>query len=193
MPRVIKHKQADRGLDLYETPEIAVWWLIRAEQLPRRLWEPQCGRMAIVRVLRACGHEVYASDVVNRGNTDQNGVMDFLSCNTAPSGVQGAVMNPPFGNAAALHIQHGLTLVPYIAALLPLNFLEAGNPKTKSGRARLAVVDGGKLSRVHVFRSRLPMMHRDGWTGPIATSTVAYAWFIWERSHDGPPTVHRIA
>ena len=192
MTRRIKHSQEDRGLDLYETPPIAVQWLIRAETLPKRLWEPQCGRMAIVKMLRSHGHSVYASDIVNRNNIDQNGVMDFLQCTTAPSGVDGAVMNPPF-DGAALHIQHALTLVPYVAALLRLTFLEGGNKVSRSGRARLAIMDGGQLARVHIFRSRLPMMHRDGWTGPISTSQTGYAWFIWEREHRGPPTVFRIA
>jgi len=42
----------DRGNDLYETPECATLALLRVEQLPKRIWEPACGRGAIVRVLR---------------------------------------------------------------------------------------------------------------------------------------------
>ena len=29
------------------------------------------------------------------------------------------------------------------------------------------------------------MMHRDGWDGPISTSSMNTAWFIWERDEDG--------
>ena len=47
--------------------------------------------------------------------------------------------------------------------------------------------------RVHVFRDRLPMMHRDGWTGPQASSAVPYAWFAWQRDCHGPPVMHRIS
>jgi hypothetical protein len=48
------------------------------------------------------------------------------------------------------------------------------------------------LARVHVFRKRLPMMHRDGWTGKRASSGIAFAWFCWDRNHRGPTVVDRI-
>jgi len=38
----------------------------------------------------------------------------------------------------------------------------------------------------------LPMMHRDGWTGPRAASAIAFAWFCWDRDHRGPAIVDRI-
>src|SRR5262245_35669405 len=48
--------QSERGLDLYETPSVAVEALLRAEQLDPRIWEPCAGRGAIADVLRAHGH-----------------------------------------------------------------------------------------------------------------------------------------
>jgi hypothetical protein len=42
--------------------------LLRIERLPHRLWEPACGRVAIVQPLRAAGHEVLASDLVDYGD-----------------------------------------------------------------------------------------------------------------------------
>jgi hypothetical protein len=77
--------------------------------------------------------------------------------------------------------------------LLRLSFLESGNEKTKAGRARLFALDGGQLSRVHVFRNRLPMMHRDGWTGNRASNPTPFAWFVWERGYTGEPTLNRIS
>src|SRR5262245_44745737 len=61
------HAYAERGFDLYETPVVATEALLRAEKLPRKLWEPCCGRGAIVNVLRSAGHEVVATDLVNYG------------------------------------------------------------------------------------------------------------------------------
>jgi hypothetical protein len=46
---------------------------------------------------------------------------------------------------------------------------------------------------VHVFRKRLPMMHRDGWNGRKANSGMAFAWFIWDRAYTGPTTIDRIS
>ena len=48
-----RHSHAERGLDLYETPESAVEALLHAEALPLTVWEPACGCGAIVRMLRA--------------------------------------------------------------------------------------------------------------------------------------------
>jgi len=42
------------------------------------------------------------------------------------------------------------------------------------------------LARIHVFRERLPMMHRDGWTGPKASNAINHTWFVWSRGHLGP-------
>ena len=30
------------------------------------------------------------------------------------------------------------------------------------------------------------MMHRAGWSGPVARSAMAFAWFVWDRDHHGP-------
>ena len=70
---------------------------------------------------------------------------------------------------------------------------ESGNPRKEAGRARLFCLDERPPARIHVFRNRLPMMHRHGWTGNKATSAIAFAWFIWDRSHRGPTTMDRIS
>ena len=57
---------AERGLDLYETPSVAIEALLRVEQLPHHIWEPACGRGAIVNVLRSAGHSVVATDIALR-------------------------------------------------------------------------------------------------------------------------------
>jgi hypothetical protein len=178
-------------LDFYQSPPEATRALIAAERLPHGLWEPHCGHGAIAEILLDAGHAVVCTDVEYRGYTHQCAAFDFLEAKQCPAGVDGIVMNPPF-SAAAVHVQHALRICPYVAALLRLTFLEAGNEKTESGRARLFCLDGGHLARVHVFRQRLPLMHREGWTGPRSTSTTAFAWFIFDGDHSGPATIHRI-
>ena len=73
-----RHSYAERGLDLYETPDVAVEALLRVENLPRRIWEPACGRGAIVNVLRSHGHEVVASDIAGYREVVRNGVDGLL-------------------------------------------------------------------------------------------------------------------
>jgi hypothetical protein len=182
-----RHPLIERGADLYETPPEATLALMRAEQLPRFIWEPACGRGAIVKVLRAAGHEVVATDLVNHGTPiTPPGYYgrDFLMETKAPDGCEAIVTNPPF-SLAQQFAEHALDLVPRVVMLLRLSFLESDR--------RRGILEGGALARVHVFRNRLPRMHRDGWTGPKARSAVPYAWFCWDRDHRGPTTINRIS
>ena len=188
----VKHAQKDRGLDFYQTYPIAVWTLMASEKLPHGLWEPHCGLGGIADQLLDAGHAVYCSDVENRGYPHQSSTGDFLKSTRCPQGVEGIIMNPPFA-WAALHVRHALQICPYVCALLRLSFLESGNEKTESGRARLWCLDRGHLARVHVFVERLPMMHRHGWTGKKSTSNVPYAWFVWDGDHQGNPAIHRVS
>src|SRR5262249_1702104 len=71
---------AERGLDLYETPEAATRALLHVEQFRGPIWEPACGRGAIARVLRTAGHRVVATDIEADayGCPDATGGIDFL-------------------------------------------------------------------------------------------------------------------
>jgi hypothetical protein len=75
---VLKHALSERGDDLYETPPGAVKALLRHERLPHRLWDPCCGPGNIVNVLRAAGHEVIGSDLVDYGDPTHFYRRDFL-------------------------------------------------------------------------------------------------------------------
>jgi hypothetical protein len=178
-----RHCLVDRTNDCYETPAEAVQALFRVEQIPHRVWEPCCGPGSIVRELRAAGHSVRASDLVDYGCPDAESRIDFLMERNAGD-AEAIVTNPPF-KLAAEFIEHGLTLVPTVIMLLRLAFLES--------ERRSEILDRGCLARVHIFRDRLPMMHRRGWAGPIATSAIPFAWFVWVRDHRGPTTLDRIS
>jgi hypothetical protein len=174
---------AARRDDLYETPPEAVHALLKAERLPLRIWEPACGPGSIVRVLRDAGHIVRATDLVAYGCPDSEAGIDFLMERSAPPGVA-IVTNPPF-KLGAEFVEHGLELCPVVIALLRLAFLES----TRRSR----ILDRGQLARLHVFRNRLPMMHRSGWSGPKARSSIAFAWFVFDRDHHGAIITDRIS
>lgn len=69
--------------------------------------------------------------------------------------------------------------------LLRLAFMES--------ERRSDILEKRGLARVHVFRKRLPMMHRAGWEGRKANSGMAFAWFVWDRSYAGPTELRRIS
>jgi hypothetical protein len=180
--QVQRHTFVERGLDLYETPSVAVEALRRVEQLPPCIWEPAAGKGAIVRVLRGHGHEVIASDIYDYGGLDF--VADFLMLKQMLAGCSCILTNPPY-QIVELFVARALELSPLVIMLLRLAFLES--------ERRCNILEGRGLARVHVFRKRLPMMHRDLWAGRKANSGMAFAWFIWSRGHKGPTTIDRIS
>ena len=179
-----KHALADRKDDLYETPPEAVRALLKVEQLPSAIWEPACGPGSIVGVLREAGHKVFATDLVDYGCPESEARVDFLMEQAPGFEVAAIVTNPPF-KLATEFVAHALTLCPRVVMLLRLAFMESSRRST--------ILDGGYLARVHVFRNRLPMMHRDGWEGPKSSSSMSFAWFVWDKSHSGPTELRRLS
>jgi hypothetical protein len=177
------HSYAERGNDLYETPPCATEALLRVERLPHEVWEPAAGRGAIVTVLRAHGHAVVTSDIIDYGFALDR-VADFLTIPEAPAGVTTILTNPPF-KIITEFVAHALDLAPCVIMLARLAFLES--------ERRTKILEQRGLARIHVFRNRLPMLHRDGWTGPRASSAIAFAWFVFDREHSGLPTINRIS
>ena len=170
--------------DRYDTSPVAVHALLKVEKLPRLIWEPACGTGNIVKVLRKAGHQVVATDI-NRRGCPKSKIFDFLDLR-APydcAECDAIVTNPPY-SLAEKFVAHGLMHSPLVIMLLRLAFLESVR--------RAPILDTGLLARVHVFANRLPMMHRDGWTGRRASSAIAFAWFVFDRMHHGPATIDRI-
>ena len=169
--------------DYYDTPPVAVKALLRHEILPHRIWEPAAGKGNIVAVLRDRAHEVIASDLNDRGCFDCTTGIDFLLPGFDPK-ADCICTNPPFALAEEF-VAMALERAPMVVMLLRLAFMES--------ERRSDILEGRGLARVHVFRKRLPMMHRAGWEGCKANSGMAFAWFCWERSHAGPTIVNRIS
>ena len=172
----------ERGDDFYATPPVAVEALLRVEQLPHSIWEPACGDGAIVNVLRAHGHDVYATDLVERGCPDSYPEIDFLMESKCPC--EAIVTNPPF-KLAEEFLERSLELCPRVVFLLRLAFLES--------ERRSYLLDQGWLARVWVFRKRLPMMNRAGWEGRKANSGMCFAWFVFDRSKKQDAIVRRLS
>jgi hypothetical protein len=177
------HTHAARQNDCYETPACAVEALLRIESLPRLVWEPACGPGAMVKVLRDHGHEVAASDIIDYGWDHE--VKDFFKYGSDVADYSSVIVtNPPY-QLAEKFVRKALELSPLVILLLRLAFLESVR--------RTDILEKSGLARIHVFRNRLPMMHRKGWDGPRASSAMPFAWFVWERGYEGPTTIDRIS
>ena len=179
--------KADRGDNFYQTPEAATLTLLALESFSSTIWEPACGLGAISTVLEAQGYEVRISDLIDRGTATADGevqaVGDFLRSAPGEAGASpDIVTNPPYGEILNEFVAHALRVhrPRKMALLLNLNFL-CGFKSEDRG----FVMDENPPARVHVFKRRLPMMHREGWEGPKASSRMNTAWFVWELQPDG--------
>lgn len=178
--------KADKGDQLYETPIEATRTVLALESFSEIIKEPFVGKAAILRPLEAAGYDVLISDLVDRGITTQHGevqqVGDFLLSEPGETVGTDIFTNPPYGDLANKCLAHALRIHKpgKMAALLNLNFMCGFDDPD-----RRYVMDESPPSRVYVFTRRLPMMHRDGWDGNIASSQMNTGFFIWERNEDG--------
>jgi hypothetical protein len=196
----------ERGRNFYETPIEATHALLVLERFEDEIWEPACGKGAISRVLIAAGYDVHQSDIVDRGTAGLDGVIqnvvDFMQTKrtAADDGViqmdfegrPDIVTNPPYGADLNAFVAHALRehRPRKMALLLNLNFVCGFDDPDRN-----FVMDEMRPARIHVFTRRLPMMHRDGWTGPEASSRMNTAWFVWEQPHersDRPTVINRV-
>jgi hypothetical protein len=72
--------------------------------------------------------------------------------------------------------------VPKVVVLERIQWLES--------EARGDLFDSETLVRIYVFRHRPPRMHKVGWTGKRSSAAMCLCWFVFERDHAGPPTLH---
>lgn len=172
-----RHAHSERGADLYESPGVAPAALLLHEPLlagVAHVWEPCAGRGAIKRVLEAAGKRVLAQDLIAYEGADAgiDTPVDFFKTQQRPSICNLIVTNPPFMFADDF-IRHGLSLGCDVIVLLRLMALE--------GAKRSDLIDG-HLLRVWAGIERLPMMRREGWTGPKikgGNSGAPFAWFVF--------------
>lgn len=173
---VSQSSHAVRGADLYATGYESLAVLLQAEgrRLPRVLWEPCAGTGALVLPLRNRGYTVIATDLHDWQCPDAETGQDWdIEIATPPKGIKGTITNPPFKIAFSA-VNAMLRSSPYVAAFLPLTFLESNQ--------RDGWFSANGLSRMHIITDRLPTMHRFGWTGPkIKNSRKCFAWYVFDR------------
>lgn len=102
--------------------------------------------------------------------------MDFLAT-TRP--VDSIVTNPPYALAQPF-VLHALNQVrDRVAMLLKLSFLE--------GQKRKPFFESTPLARVYVFSKRVSFNR--GTEENKGAGLLAYAWYVWDKLHVGPPSL----
>lgn len=172
------HTDGDRPKDdFYATEPKAAELLLDVETFNRNIWECACGAGHLAQVFTAQGYEVRSSDIIDRGCGD---VLDFLQVQEEWAG--DIITNPPYKYALefaekALEVtQPGAK----VALFLKVLFLE--------GKRRKEFFQKNPPRTVYVSASRLKCA-KNGDFEQIASSAVAYAWFVWEKGYQGDTVV----
>jgi len=156
--------------DFYPTPPEATLGLLSRETFTGTIWEPACGDGAISNLLIEKGHQVFSSDLIDRGYGDTG--IDFL---TSDKKFDNIITNPPY-TLAQQFVEHSLSLTTgKVAMLCKLAFLEGGKRKT--------MFENTPLASVHVFSKRLTMT-RNG-IKMKNSGMIAFAWFVWDHDYKG--------
>ncbi len=163
--------------DFYPTWPAATTALLSVETFDGPIWECAAGESDMSKVLQDAGYTVISTDLLDRGYCE--GGVDFLMEwePRAPN----IVTNPPFGLAREF-VDHALQLTTgKVAMFLRLAFLE--------GIARGGWFSTTPLARVWIMSRRVPMQRgRLSQPGDVG-GVIAFAWFVWDHVHTGPPTL----
>jgi hypothetical protein len=117
--------------DFYPTPAWVTECLLANVTLRGPIWEPCCGDGAIAKVLTAAGHEVEATDLVDRGFGSAG--TDFFTTSRMPEGCRTLVTNPPYGDG-------GFRGRAGKAAAHMLGFVEHAIRLTREAQGQLALL-----------------------------------------------------
>jgi hypothetical protein len=159
--------------DFYATNPDAINDLFNKQDFNNKIWEPAAGQGHLVYRMSDLGKEVYASDLIDRGENFV--IKDFLSCDERWDG--DIITNPPFKHATDF-VYKSMDLIDdgsKVALFLKLLFLES------MGRRKL--FDEYPPKNIHVYSKRISTIKGGGDYFP--PSTVAYCWIVWEKGFKG--------
>ncbi len=179
------HTEDERQLeDYYATDPIVIDKLKTYFEIPKNVWECACGEGHLSKRLEELGHNVYSTDLVDRGYG--NGNVDFLNTNELHEWIDCILTNPPYKYAMEF-ILHSLELLndgQYCIMFLKTTFLE--------GKKRYNDLFK-KYPPKYMFQfvNRIICAKNGDFDAMIkgGGSAVAYAWFIWEKGFEGDTIV----
>jgi hypothetical protein len=161
--------------DFYAMPAWSTEALLHWVRLPGgKIWDPCCGDGAVARVLEAHGHDVVATDLMDRGYGEGN--RDFMLETRLPDGVTAIVTNPPYDNLFEF-IVHALELLRPVGGTLVLLV----NHQWAAGQ------NASNLCRIPAFDTTLALADRINWSSGIGAPTTNrgnhnHCWLVWDWS-----------
>ena len=169
--------------DYYATPPESTIALLEREKFFGGILEPCCGEGHISEVLKNYGYEVISNDLVDRGYGEFN--EDYLKATELKA--DNVVTNPPFKYAKEFIEKSLHDTTGKVAMFCKVQLLE--------GVSRREMFENTPLKTVYVFTKRQNPL-RNGSpvdeNGKKWSSTMCFAWFVWEHGYKGKPAIEWI-
>ena len=179
-----KHDYEENGF--YATDPIAIDKLKSVFDIPHSIYEPMCGQGHLSERLIKHGHEVWSTDLVDRGY-GESGVNFFEVENIGDKWHILTNPNYKFGMESVLHAIDLVAKGNYVIMFLKVQFLEGKKRKVN-------LYD--KFNPKHVFISseRILCAKNGDFEGMMKSggSAVAYAWFVWQKGWEGKTEIEWI-
>ena len=169
--------------DYYATPPESTQALLNVLELNGSILEPACGEGHISEVLKSNypNSEVVSTDLIDRGYG--SGSINFLE-HTYDRTFTNVITNPPFKYMREF-VEKSLEIsTDKVIMFGKIQFLE--------GQRRKEFLENSPLKYVYVFSERQNPM-RNGSpvdeNGKKWSSTMCFAWYVWEKGYEGEPIV----
>lgn len=162
--------------DYYATDPKAMYKLLEYENFNKNIWEPACGEGNLSKVLKEHGHNVYSTDLIDRGYQDN--LLDFI--NTDNKWYGDIITNPPFKYTTEF-VKKALDSVDEgkkVAMFLKLNYIcgvkRYNEIYSKFPPQRIYAF----VHKVACSKNNDPALFKGG--------VMDYGWFVWEKGKYAP-------
>lgn len=169
--------------DYYATPTCSTEALLSVEKFNQNIWECACGGGHLSDVLENHGYKTLKTDIVQRRKDVQ--VLNFLDNNITKYNGD-IITNPPYSLAQEF-LEKAINIVEdgaKVALFLKIQFLE--------GKKRKEMFEKYPPKVVYVFSERQnPLRNGEALDekGKSWSSTMCFAWFVWEKGYKGYPII----
>lgn len=172
-------RNGDREVDdFYPTPAYAVEELLKREEFFGNVWECACGEGDISKVFESNGFNVLSTDLIPRGYGEE---LDFLTSDIKSNNI---VTNPPYRLALDFVLKAKQNCDSKIAMFLKTVWLESDS------RYEMFQDTEFSLKTVYQFSKRVSLYK--GGVKMKNGGMIAYAWYVWDKSYKGKPSIEWI-
>lgn len=168
--------------DFYPTPPEAVRALLSVESFDGPVWEPACGDGAIARELLHHGHDVVATDLVDRGYGEPG--CDFLSPFTVSrimiehAEIRHIITNPPYSYLPGIgdkFVGQSLKITKSTGGKVAMML----NLASLASRFRTAKWRNDPPARIHVMDDLVCWPNGNASGAGLSIVQQRYCWVVW--------------